>query len=151
MPVVRTIFLQFHSASISPFLSSAIPASNNISEKFTVSCCSLASPVTVVNGNVEKMPSERNEVRLGLPSKGRMATDTLDLLKVILYMYCFPGQRHHLMSEYTQWQICNFRYGLCEVICFGFWGVLQDCQLSVKQVNPRQYVAEIPQVRLILF
>ncbi|XP_022875810.1 ATP phosphoribosyltransferase 2, chloroplastic-like [Olea europaea var. sylvestris] len=102
MPVVRTIFLQFHSASISPFLSSAIPASNNISEKFTVSCCSLASPVTVVNGNVEKMPSERNEVRLGLPSKGRMATDTLDLLK--------------------------------------------DCQLSVKQVNPRQYVAEIPQI-----
>ncbi|KAF8376989.1 hypothetical protein HHK36_030361 [Tetracentron sinense] len=37
---------------------------------------------------------------MGLPSKGRMASDTLDLLK--------------------------------------------DCQLSVRQVNPRQYVAEIP-------
>lgn len=45
---------------------------------------------------------ERNEIRIGLPSKGRMAADTLDLLK--------------------------------------------DCQLSVKQVNPRQYVAEIPQL-----
>ncbi|CAI9786178.1 unnamed protein product [Fraxinus pennsylvanica] len=102
MPVVQTIFLQFPPAAISPFLSCSIPASNNIPVKFTVSCCSLASPVTVVNGNVEKMPSERNEVRLGLPSKGRMAIDTLDLLK--------------------------------------------DCQLSVKQVNPRQYVAEIPQI-----
>lgn len=55
-----------------------------------------------MNGNVERKPYERNEVRLGLPSKGRMATDTLDLLK--------------------------------------------DCQLSVRQVNPRQYVAEIPQI-----
>ncbi|KAJ6711306.1 ATP PHOSPHORIBOSYLTRANSFERASE ATP-PRTASE [Salix purpurea] len=46
--------------------------------------------------------SERKVVRFGLPSKGRMAADTLDLLK--------------------------------------------DCQLWVKQVNPRQYVAEIPQL-----
>ncbi|KAJ0600132.1 putative ATP phosphoribosyltransferase [Helianthus annuus] len=45
---------------------------------------------------------ERNEIRLGLPSKGRMASDTLDLLK--------------------------------------------DCQLSVRQPNPRQYVADIPQL-----
>ncbi|XP_010544077.1 PREDICTED: ATP phosphoribosyltransferase 2, chloroplastic-like [Tarenaya hassleriana] len=45
---------------------------------------------------------ERNQIRLGLPSKGRMASDTLDLLK--------------------------------------------DCQLFVKQVNPRQYVAQIPQL-----
>lgn len=56
----------------------------------------------MVDGNAEKRPQERNEIRLGLPSKGRMAADTLDLLK--------------------------------------------DCQLSVKQVNPRQYVAEIPQI-----
>ncbi|KAL9390808.1 hypothetical protein Peur_014728 [Populus x canadensis] len=46
--------------------------------------------------------SERKVIRFGLPSKGRMAADTLDLLK--------------------------------------------DCQLLVKQVNPRQYVAEIPQL-----
>ncbi|KAL8540727.1 hypothetical protein ACS0TY_002089 [Phlomoides rotata] len=99
MSVVRTIFLQ--SPSISHFSASS-SSSNPVSLKFTVSCCSVASPVTVVNGNVDKKPYERNEVRLGLPSKGRMATDTLDLLK--------------------------------------------DCQLSVRQVNPRQYVAEIPQI-----
>ncbi|KAK4438348.1 ATP phosphoribosyltransferase 2, chloroplastic [Sesamum alatum] len=95
MPVMRTIFLQSLPASISP-------SSNCVAVKFSVSCCSAASLVTVVNGNVDKKPLERNEVRLGLPSKGRMATDTLDLLK--------------------------------------------DCQLSVRQVNPRQYVAEIPQL-----
>ncbi|KAB2603973.1 ATP phosphoribosyltransferase 2 [Pyrus ussuriensis x Pyrus communis] len=41
-------------------------------------------------------------VAVNLPSKGRMAANTLDLLK--------------------------------------------DCQLSVKHVNPHQYVAQIPQV-----
>ncbi|KAM1735522.1 hypothetical protein ACFX12_013987 [Malus domestica] len=50
-----------------------------------------------VNGRV----SERNEISLGLPSKGHMAADTIDLLK--------------------------------------------DCQLPIKHVNPRQYVAQIPQ------
>ncbi|KAL1546073.1 ATP phosphoribosyltransferase 2, chloroplastic [Salvia divinorum] len=99
MSVGRTIFLQcpwiphFPNSSSSP---------NPVALKFTVSCCSLASPAAVVNGNLEKKSHDRNEVRLGLPSKGRMATDTLDLLK--------------------------------------------DCQLSVRQVNPRQYVAEIPQI-----
>jgi ATP phosphoribosyltransferase len=73
-----------------------------VSVKFTVFCCSLAPSVTVVNGNVDIKPSERTEIRLGLPSKGRMASDTLELLN--------------------------------------------DCQLSVKQVNPRQYVAKIPQI-----
>ncbi|KAA8545482.1 hypothetical protein F0562_020266 [Nyssa sinensis] len=52
--------------------------------------------------DLDKKAAERNEIRLGLPSKGRMASDTLDLLK--------------------------------------------DCQLSVRHVNPRQYVAEIPQL-----
>ncbi|KAM7280733.1 hypothetical protein ACFE04_007867 [Oxalis oulophora] len=58
------------------------------------------SPLVTVNGNSRVV--DRKEVRLGLPSKGRMAADTLDLLK--------------------------------------------DCQLSVRQVNPRQYVAQIPQL-----
>lgn len=97
--MVRTIFLQCPSI---PHFSNSSYSPNPIAVKFTVSCCSVASPAAVVNGNVERKPSERNEVRLGLPSKGRMATDTLDLLK--------------------------------------------DCQLSVRQVNPRQYVAEIPQI-----
>ncbi|CAI9769291.1 unnamed protein product [Fraxinus pennsylvanica] len=100
MAVSQTIFLQCPSASISPFSAPPSSAINRVSVKFMVSCCSVASPVTLVNGNVDSKPSERNEVRLGLPSKGRMATDTLELLK--------------------------------------------DCQLSVRQVNPRQYVAEIP-------
>lgn len=70
----------------------------HIAVKSTVSCCLSTSPVTLdLKGD-----SERNEIRLGLPSKGRMASDTLELLK--------------------------------------------DCQLSVKQVNPRQYVAQIPQL-----
>ncbi|KAK6157004.1 hypothetical protein DH2020_011252 [Rehmannia glutinosa] len=102
MSVVRTIFLQCQPASISPISSPSSSSSKCVSVKFSVSCCSVASPVTVVNGNIDRKPYERNEVRLGLPSKGRMATDTIDLLK--------------------------------------------DCQLSVKQVNPRQYVAEIPQL-----
>ncbi|KAK9286096.1 hypothetical protein L1049_014476 [Liquidambar formosana] len=73
-----------------------------VSLKSTVSCCLSPSPVTVVDGSADRRISERNEIRLGLPSKGRMASDTLDLLK--------------------------------------------DCQLSVRQVNPRQYVAQIPQL-----
>ncbi|CAH9073816.1 unnamed protein product [Cuscuta europaea] len=74
----------------------------NASNKLIVMRCSEASPVTVANGNVDLRSVERNEIRLGLPSKGRMAAETLDLLK--------------------------------------------DCQLSVRQVNPRQYVATIPQL-----
>ncbi|XP_034228925.1 ATP phosphoribosyltransferase 1, chloroplastic-like isoform X2 [Prunus dulcis] len=71
-----------------------------ISRSFHITCSvsQLQSAAEVVNGGVP----ERNEIRLGLPSKGRMAADTLDLLK--------------------------------------------DCQLSVKHVNPRQYVAQIPQL-----
>ncbi|KAM1001959.1 hypothetical protein ACFX14_002463 [Malus domestica] len=71
-----------------------------VSPSFHITCSvsQLQSAVEAVNGRV----AERNEIRLGLPSKGRMAADTLDLLK--------------------------------------------DCQLSVKHVNPRQYVAQIPQL-----
>ncbi|KAJ7946585.1 ATP phosphoribosyltransferase [Quillaja saponaria] len=60
------------------------------------------SQVAVVNGKTGSRVLDRSEIRFGLPSKGRMSADTLELLK--------------------------------------------DCQLSVKQVNPRQYVAEIPQI-----
>ncbi|XP_051146513.1 ATP phosphoribosyltransferase 2, chloroplastic-like [Andrographis paniculata] len=98
MSLVRTTVLMCSPLSTP----SASSSSNRVSVKFAVSRCSVASPTTVVNGNVDNKPWERNEVRLGLPSKGRMATDTLDLLK--------------------------------------------DCQLAVRQVNPRQYVAEIPQL-----
>ncbi|KAL9252678.1 ATP phosphoribosyltransferase 2, chloroplastic-like protein [Drosera capensis] len=61
-----------------------------------------ASTATVLNGNPANhtQAAPRTEIRIGLPSKGRMANDTLELLK--------------------------------------------DCQLAVRQVNPRQYVADIP-------
>nr|XP_043620429.1 ATP phosphoribosyltransferase 1, chloroplastic-like [Erigeron canadensis] len=74
------------------------------SVKLSISCCSVASPATVVRGNEEgeRKTKERSEIRIGLPSKGRMASDTLDLFK--------------------------------------------DCQLSVRHTNPRQYVADIPQL-----
>ncbi|KAJ0980817.1 hypothetical protein J5N97_009072 [Dioscorea zingiberensis] len=65
----------------------------------SVSCFSVdtaVSPLVVSDGE------QRSVVRIGLPSKGRMAEETLGLLKA--------------------------------------------CQLTVKQVNPRQYVAYIPQL-----
>ncbi|CAK9168244.1 unnamed protein product [Ilex paraguariensis] len=101
MSSIQTLFLQCGSSSIPSFPSSS-SLNPRVSVKFNVSCSCLPLPVTVVNGNVDKAAPERNEIRLGLPSKGRMAADTLDLLK--------------------------------------------DCQLTVRQVNPRQYVAEIPQL-----
>lgn len=56
-----------------------------------VTCCvsssqQFQSHVSLVNGNIDNRISERNEIRLGLPSKGRMAADTLDLLKVSLFL-----------------------------------------------------------------
>ncbi|KAL8237460.1 hypothetical protein R6Q59_018541 [Mikania micrantha] len=80
----------------------SLPSSAKLSVKFSISCCSVASPATVITENVETKSSQRSKTRLGLPSKGRMASDTLDLLR--------------------------------------------DCQLSVRQTNPRQYVADIPQL-----
>ncbi|XP_010414779.1 PREDICTED: ATP phosphoribosyltransferase 1, chloroplastic [Camelina sativa] len=69
-----------------------------------VSSCVSTVPTSVSNGSAPAsvVVVEREQIRLGLPSKGRMAADAIDLLK--------------------------------------------DCQLFVKQVNPRQYVAQIPQL-----
>ncbi|CAA6655550.1 unnamed protein product [Spirodela intermedia] len=61
------------------------------------------SPLVLADAKVEPLlKQERTAIRLGLPSKGRMAEETLGLLK--------------------------------------------NCQLSVRQLNPRQYVADIPQL-----
>ncbi|KAL6513183.1 NifU-like protein 2, chloroplastic [Orobanche gracilis] len=79
MSVDRTTFLQC--PSISHFSNSS-SSTNPVSVKFTTSCCLVASPVTVVNICADKKHPDRNEVRLGFLSKGRMATDTLDLIKV---------------------------------------------------------------------
>ncbi|CAN8294558.1 unnamed protein product [Cochlearia groenlandica] len=88
----------------SPITSTAFPVNGSRRRclRMVTSCVSNAQ-ISVQNGVTEALSGvERNQIRLGLPSKGRMATDTLDLLK--------------------------------------------DCQLFVKQVNPRQYVAQIPQL-----
>ncbi|TVU09994.1 hypothetical protein EJB05_43496 [Eragrostis curvula] len=61
---------------------------------------SSATAVSAKPAAVAPVASDRSVVRIGLPSKGRMAEQTLSLLK--------------------------------------------SCQLSVKQVNPRQYTADIP-------
>ncbi|KAG5525801.1 hypothetical protein RHGRI_032195 [Rhododendron griersonianum] len=102
MPVVNPLFLQCPLAASTSSSFSHSSYSPRVSVKFSISCCVVASPAAVSSGIADNRVLERREIRLGLPSKGRMATDTLDLLK--------------------------------------------DCQLSVRQVNPRQYVAEIPQL-----
>ncbi|RVW70927.1 ATP phosphoribosyltransferase 1, chloroplastic [Vitis vinifera] len=87
-----SMFLQ-QCPSLFTFPSSSPSFSAQISVKSTVFCCLSPSPVTVVNGNTERRSSERNEIRLGLPSKGRMATDTLDLLKVVSFPLALFGCR----------------------------------------------------------
>ncbi|KAE8711700.1 ATP phosphoribosyltransferase 1 [Hibiscus syriacus] len=104
MSLLQPCFQQFSSA-FAPAFSSLLPPPSfyvSVSRRSFTYRCSLQSETDVVNGKFDSRIAERDEIRLGLPSKGRMAADTLDLLK--------------------------------------------DCQLSVKQVNPRQYVAQIPQL-----
>nr|CAD1835217.1 unnamed protein product [Ananas comosus var. bracteatus] len=72
--------------------------------RFLIACRS-SSSAAVIAGDAPAPPpqaAERTVVRLGLPSKGRMAEETLNLLK--------------------------------------------SCQLTVRQLNPRQYTADIPQL-----
>lgn len=64
----------------SPFNSPPPPP--HFPARFAVFRCSVASPVTV-NISSDEIALKRNNIRLGLPSKGRMATDTLELLKVL--------------------------------------------------------------------
>ncbi|GMH06748.1 hypothetical protein Nepgr_008588 [Nepenthes gracilis] len=104
MATLQAFFQQCPSLSAFPTSSSynhLSPYSSQSLVKFRLyASCQASSPITVVKENTDLRTSEITEVRLGLPSKGRLAADTLDLLKV--------------------------------------------CQLSVRQANPRQYVADIP-------
>lgn len=100
-------------------------------------CCSTGNSSTVVVPSaVSGLESpDRNAVRLGLPSKGRMADETLNLLKVngVLLGYLF---------------LCFWLISLLCSLFSDFFFFYQNCQLSVRQLNPRQYVADIPQVFL---
>ncbi|KAJ4914955.1 hypothetical protein Rs2_00505 [Raphanus sativus] len=97
LPCFSVFFSPFH-----PSTTLSVTGIRKRCLRMVTSCVSHSQSSVQNNGVTDAAVSVRNQIRLGLPSKGRMATDTLDLLK--------------------------------------------DCQLSVKQVNPRQYVAQIPQL-----
>ncbi|XP_072963846.1 ATP phosphoribosyltransferase, chloroplastic-like [Typha angustifolia] len=88
----------------SPFIRFSLSSSSSRrfskSARFLITCRSAATVLTV--DAAAPPPQERTVVRLGLPSKGRMSEETLNLLK--------------------------------------------SCQLTVRQLNPRQYIANIPQL-----
>lgn len=83
--------------SLTPFLHAKNPipvSSSRFSLEFGIFACrqtspspsvsTSPSPMDVVNGNADLNSAPRSQIRLGLPSKGRMASDTLDLLKVFI-------------------------------------------------------------------
>lgn len=82
-------FLRYRSSPIDPLLPAVAPSLS--SRRVCTKCCSSPSssslsPSGVVNGGVERgAVSDRRQIRVGLPSKGRMAADTLDLLKVLRF------------------------------------------------------------------
>eukprot|EP01018_Ginkgo_biloba_P011774 Gb_01667 [translate_table: standard] len=89
----------------SPLISTRCQASTAVSNEPAFKSAGIPGEATPGHGGLKGNTVERNVVRVGLPSKGRMADDTLTLLK--------------------------------------------DCQLAVRQVNPRQYVAHIPGIKTV--
>lgn len=83
--------------------------------------------------------ADRTVVRIGLPSKGRMSEQTLSLLKVS-HIVSVPASIYRIL--YLRGDFVDFVLLLC-CSCL----VVQSCQLSVRHLNPRQYTADIPQVR----
>ena len=73
-------------------------------------CCasSQQSHVALVNGPLlDARVPERTEIRFGLPSKGRMASDTLDLLKVrIVFFFFFLRKFHCIEISYNFCFVC---------------------------------------------
>ncbi|CAI9263168.1 unnamed protein product [Lactuca saligna] len=80
------------------FTQSSFLSSTKVSVKFHISCCTLPSPMTHVNGNADTTSTERSEIRLGLPSKGRMATDTLNLLNNCQLPVRHPNPRQYVAA-----------------------------------------------------
>jgi len=88
--------------------------------------------------------AERTVVRIGLPSKGRMAEQTLSLLKV--------WRSFRIGASVAGFESLNCMIGMLiwlwlRSLCL----MMQSCQLSVRQLNPRQYTADIPLVRFTMF
>lgn len=61
------------------------------SSKYEMVCCSAATYIAGDVAPTATMEVERSVVRLGIPSKGRLSEQTLDLLKVFLIIDCAPN------------------------------------------------------------
>lgn len=129
-----------------------------VSPKFSFSCrlsssSSATTLTTSVDDALERSASDRNAIRLGLPSKGRLGSETLDLLKVLLFFSLFSSKSNEIRSVFSVllWILFLFSVDLIPSSSrfFSFFFSAKDCQLSVMQVNPRQYVADIPQVLIL--
>ena len=71
---------------------------------------------------------------MAIPSKGRMAEDTIKLLQ----------------ARMTSASALLSAGDLAACTLTGYPAGVQECQLSVYKPNPRQYIATIPQVGLDL-
>ena len=76
---------------LQPFLSGSTTPSFPFKRTVLVCCApSQQSHVAVANGPVlDARVPKRTDIRIGLPSKGRMTSDTLDLLKVRIASFLF--------------------------------------------------------------
>ena len=79
LPSSLSVFSPIHTTTVS------VTGTRKRCLRMVTSCVSSHSQSSVHNGVTDAV-SVRNQIRLGLPSKGRMATDTLDLLKVRCYL-----------------------------------------------------------------
>jgi len=95
-------------AALLPFFASNSRSSNSSQLRFRCQASSSSTTLPQLNVDISGsgkagVATERHAIRLALPSKGRMAEDTLNLMK--------------------------------------------DCQLSVRKLNPRQYIADISELK----
>jgi hypothetical protein len=103
------------------------------SSKYDMAHCSAATLTTGDVASTAAPEVERSVVRLGLPSKGRMSEQTLNLLKACLIIDSVPFS---ILCARSCWCFSHF------VLFVAF----QSCQLTVRKPNPRQYTADIPLV-----
>ncbi|MCO5583245.1 hypothetical protein L7F22_037154 [Adiantum nelumboides] len=129
---------KFSSATLSS--SSSSVSQNNACPLRAIRCSSnsaIAQPQPTVTGeNRTLRKSERSVVRLALPSKGRMAEDTLSLLKVIISAF-LRASSALVLSLGLKHPSGSYPPKVGPL-------VPQDCQLSVHKPNSRQYIADIP-------
>ena len=109
---------------LQPFLSGSTTPSFPLKRTVLVCCApSQQSHVAVANGPVlDARVPERTDIRIGLPSKGRMTSDTLDLLKVRIASFFFFSSLFGSEKIALHWISYNFCF--CFVLfCFFFFCV----------------------------